>query len=44
MDFANLVKTMVENDASDLYLTVGVPPMYRLEGVTQPIGGCDPQK
>ena len=38
MDFANLVKTMVENDASDLYLTVGVPPMFRLEGVTQPIG------
>jgi twitching motility protein PilU len=38
MDFANLVKTMVEYDASDLYLTVGVPPMYRVEGVTQPIG------
>lgn len=38
MDFANLVKTMLEQDASDLYLTVGVPPMYRIQGVTQPIG------
>lgn len=38
LDFATLVKTMVERDASDLYLTVGLPPMYRVEGVTQPVG------
>jgi twitching motility protein PilU len=33
-----LVKFMVKHDASDLYVTVGVPPMYRIEGVTQPAG------
>ena len=38
LDFATLVKTMLEHDASDLYLTVGLPPMYRVEGVTQPVG------
>ncbi len=27
---------MVEKDASDIYLTVGVPPMFRIEGETLP--------
>jgi len=29
---------MVERDASDLYLTVESPPMYRINGATQPVG------
>ena len=29
---------MVESEASDLYLTVALPPMYRIEGKIQPIG------
>jgi len=33
-----LLKFMVKHDASDIYVTVGVPPMYRIEGVTQPAG------
>ena len=33
-----LVKFMVKQDASDVYVTVGVPPMYRIQGVTQPAG------
>ncbi len=38
MEIHGLLKTMVEKDASDLYLTVDLPPMYRIQGVTQPIG------
>lgn len=34
----DLLKTMVEKEASDLYLTVGSPPVYRIEGVIYPIG------
>jgi twitching motility protein PilU len=33
-----LVKFMVKQDASDVYVTVGVPPMYRIQGVIQPAG------
>lgn len=33
-----MFKKMVEIEASDLYLTVARPPMYRVEGVIQPIG------
>jgi len=29
---------MVEMEASDLYLTVGRPPMYRVEGTIRAIG------
>jgi twitching motility protein PilU len=32
------LKYMVEKDASDIYLTVGVPPMFRIEGVVAPHG------
>src|SRR5262252_7886939 len=38
MDIKELFKVMVESEASDLYLTVARPPMYRIEGKIQPIG------
>lgn len=38
MEMKELLQIMVDKDASDVYLTVGVPPMYRIEGVVQPIG------
>jgi twitching motility protein PilU len=37
-DMHSILKVMVEKDAADVYLTVGLPPMYRIQGVTQPIG------
>jgi twitching motility protein PilU len=33
-----MFRTMVETEASDLYLTVGRPPMYRINGLIQPRG------
>jgi twitching motility protein PilU len=33
------IRYMVEKDASDIYLTVNVPPMFRVEGVVEPYGG-----
>lgn len=38
MEPIDLLRVMVERDASDLYLTVACPPMYRIEGELQPIG------
>ncbi|MGH7888582.1 MAG: PilT/PilU family type 4a pilus ATPase [Candidatus Binatia bacterium] len=38
MEISEFLNTMVENDASDVYLTVAKPPMYRIEGKVQPIG------
>jgi len=38
MEIQELLKVMVERDASDLYLTVESPPMYRINGATQPVG------
>src|SRR5499433_3155409 len=38
MDIKELFKVMVESEASDLYLTVARPPMYRIEGKIRPIG------
>jgi twitching motility protein PilU len=38
MEIQELFKVMVETEASDLYLTVARPPMYRIEGKIQPIG------
>ena len=32
------LKYMVEKDASDIYLTVGAPPMFRIEGIVSPYG------
>jgi twitching motility protein PilU len=34
-----LLKLMVEKDASDIYLTAGIAPAYRVEGKTEPIPG-----
>lgn len=36
--FENLVKTMAEQKASDLFLTVGLPPCIKLNGSVVPIG------
>ena len=38
MQIRELLRTMISRGASDLYLTSGTPPMYRIEGVTQPVG------
>jgi len=38
VDINEYLKTMVEKEASDVYLTVAKPPMYRIEGKVQPIG------
>jgi twitching motility protein PilU len=38
MEILEHLKVMVEKNASDLYLTVASPPVYRIEGVMQPIG------
>jgi twitching motility protein PilU len=38
MEIQELFKIMVEKEASDLYLTVARPPMYRIEGKIQSMG------
>ncbi|RME57306.1 MAG: PilT/PilU family type 4a pilus ATPase [Candidatus Dadabacteria bacterium] len=38
IDITKLLTVMVEHDASDLYLTVDSPPMYRINGVIRPAG------
>ncbi|MFQ5539360.1 MAG: PilT/PilU family type 4a pilus ATPase [Candidatus Binatia bacterium] len=38
MEIKELLKVMVDKEASDLYLTVESPPMYRINGVTEPFG------
>jgi twitching motility protein PilU len=38
MEMQELFKVMVDKDASDLYLTVARPPMYRIDGEIQPVG------
>ncbi|MDP9129880.1 MAG: type IV pili twitching motility protein PilT, partial [Candidatus Binatota bacterium] len=38
MDIQDMFRKMVEVEASDLYLTVARPPMYRVEGKIRPIG------
>ncbi len=35
MDVRSLLKVMVDQESSDLYLTVDAPPIYRIHGVTQ---------
>jgi twitching motility protein PilU len=34
-----LLEYMVEKDASDIYLTEGLPPMFRIEGIVEPYSG-----
>ena len=38
LDMSKLLSVMVEHDASDLYLTVDSPPMYRINGAVRPAG------
>jgi twitching motility protein PilU len=38
LDIKKLLSVMVENDASDLYITVDSPPSYRVNGVVRPAG------
>ncbi|MCB0336049.1 MAG: PilT/PilU family type 4a pilus ATPase [Bdellovibrionales bacterium] len=38
LDITKLLSLMVEHGASDLYITVDSPPMYRIEGVVRPAG------
>lgn len=38
MDMRTFLNVMVERNASDIYFTAGSPPMYRIEGVVQPVG------
>ncbi len=38
IDISKLLMVMVEHDASDIYLTVDSPPMYRINGVVRPAG------
>ena len=40
MNIRDILKVMVERNASDIYLTEGLPAMYRIEGVTQPVGAA----
>ncbi|MBL8038260.1 PilT/PilU family type 4a pilus ATPase [Nitrospira sp. CMX1] len=37
MDVRSLLKVMVEREASDLYLTIEAPPIYRIHGATEPM-------
>ena len=38
LDMSKLLKVMKEHDASDLYITVGCAPAYRVNGVVRPAG------
>jgi len=36
-DFNQLLTTMVERDASDLFITAGLPPSFKIHGVVEPV-------
>ena len=38
MDLKRLLRVMLKNDASDLYLTLGRPPVFRIEGIPKIYG------
>lgn len=38
MTIVDLLKIMVEKDASDIYITVDAPPNFRIEGTNRPAG------
>jgi twitching motility protein PilU len=38
MDIRDFLKVLVEKDASDVYLTVDSPPIYRVHGIARPVG------
>ncbi len=33
MELMNLIKYAIENNASDIHITVGIPPVFRIDGV-----------
>jgi twitching motility protein PilU len=37
-ELVEYLEAMVQRDASDIYLTVGAPPLFRIEGIVQPFG------
>ena len=39
LDFASLLITVIKENASDLHLTVGNPPMLRIHGSVLPMNG-----
>jgi twitching motility protein PilU len=39
-DLKELLEYMVRFDASDIYLTEGITPMFRIEGIVQPYGSA----
>lgn len=39
MGILELLEAMVEKDASDIYITAGLPPMYRIKGTTKDLEG-----
>lgn len=39
MEIRELLEAMVEKDASDIYITTGLPPMYRILGTTKDLDG-----
>lgn len=41
INVAELLQKVVDNNASDLHLTVGSPPIYRVDGKLQPIPAYD---
>ena len=38
MELEPMLRHMVENDGSDLYLTVGAPPSVKIHGRLTPVG------
>ncbi|MEW6353398.1 MAG: PilT/PilU family type 4a pilus ATPase [Pseudomonadota bacterium] len=40
MDFNGLLKLMVEKNASDLFISVGVPPSLKVHGKVMPVGSA----
>ena len=39
MELFEMLKAMVDHDASDLFLSVGAPPNIKIEGATRPLNG-----
>ena len=40
MEFMDLLRYMVDNDASDIYITEGCQPMFRVSGEKNPGSIC----
>ena len=41
MNLEELLKLMMEMDASDIYITAGLPPTFRVEGKTEPMSDAE---